>query len=106
MSMIKRITDQYDRFDQQERVFVELANEYEALKERMKALAPKLDEATEAIGVGGMFQDPETNVVYQITQPEGHYVFYRRISYNRTKKEGERAGTLSMKKAVEAGFTL
>lgn len=76
----------------------------DAGKEDVEQYYAKLDETLaalkEAVGVGGYFQ-AEDGIVYKLVEPEGHFVKYRKLSYVRTKREGERAGTLSKKEADE-----
>ena len=86
--------------------FVEL----EKRKEEVKKYFDELKAATEAlakeIGVGGFFQDPSDGTVFQVVEPDGKFVTYEKISYVRTKRAGEARGTLSVKAAEEAGFTI
>lgn len=64
----------------------------------------KLDTALaavkEKIGVGGYFEAAD-GTIFKLAEPEGHFVKYRKLSYVRTKREGERAGSLSRKEADE-----
>jgi hypothetical protein len=85
--------------------FVELDRrkaEYKLFLEEYKA-------ATEALisemGVGKLFQD-EAGVVYQTAECDGRFVYFDRFTVNRTRREGEAKGSLSMKAAREAGFTV
>ena len=86
--------------------FLELSKKYELLRNEMKALKPQLTQLLVEIGVGNMFQDEKTLAVYEVVIPTGTYVEYKVIDYNRTKLDGEAKGSLSMKKAEEAGFIL
>lgn len=83
--------------------FVEL----EKKKEEVKKYFDDLKAATEAvaaeIGMNGYFQD-EAGIVYKIVKPAGRFVSYEDISYNRTRRPGEKKGDLSMKEAREAGY--
>lgn len=87
----------------------ELFVKLEKQKEEVRQYFEKLKEATEAvakeIGVGGYFQDTD-GTVYRIVEPEGKFVNYEKISYVRTRREGEARGTLSLKEAEGAGFTI
>lgn len=83
--------------------FVELDRrkaEYKAFLEDLKAATEALVAET---GVGAFFQDDE-GVVYQTDEPTGRFVYYEKFVVNRTRREGEKAGSLSMKAAREAGF--
>jgi hypothetical protein len=65
-----------------------------------------LEVAMKDLGLETFVQDPTTLLVYQIVKPNGNFVYYRDIDYIRTKKTEEKAGSLSAKKAQEAGFVL
>lgn len=86
--------------------FLEISKRLEVLKEESKALYPTLDDLMKEIGVGTMFQDPETGLVYKIEVPTGTFVQYNTISYVRTKKAGETKGSLAKTEAEAAGFVL
>ena len=83
--------------------FVELDRrkvEYKQFLEEYKAATAALFAE---MGVGRFFQD-EAGVVYQTAEAEGRFVYYEPHVVNRTRREGESKGTLSMKAAREAGF--
>ena len=88
--------------------FIKLAKKREDLYEISKKLGDAIEEAMNDIGVGEMFQDPETKVVYKLVTPEGSFVSYKKIDYKRTNKIGENRGSsaLAKKDATEAGFEL
>ena len=83
-----------------------LIKRYEELKQGFKDIEPELVEALTEIGIGEHFQDSETNAVYEVVEPAGTFISYKKISYNRTKLEGEVKGSLSMKRAKELGYEL
>jgi hypothetical protein len=91
--------------DQQQRI-VELTKERESLKERLKESKEELNALLTESGVGSHFQDPSDGTVFEIVVPTGAFIPFDTIGYNRTKREGERAGTLSVKKAKELGYEL
>ena len=99
MTKIAQITPAIKRFIELERKKEEVKRYFEELSEATKAVVAE-------IGVDTFFQDPTDNTVFQIVEPEGRYVNYERYSYVRTKREGEARGSLSVKKAEEAGFTV
>lgn len=86
--------------------FLKISTRYEELRAEMKLLKPELNELLSEIGVGSYFQDPSTKLVYKVTEPTGTYIEFSKISYDRTKKEDEKRGSLSKKEAQEAGFEL
>jgi hypothetical protein len=75
--------------------------------EELKPLLERFKEVKESLlkerGAGYMFQSSE-GIVYEVCQPEGKFVYFEKAGYNRTRRAGERAGTLSIKKAQETGF--
>jgi hypothetical protein len=86
--------------------FIELERKKEEVKKYFEELNNSIKEVVDEIGIGTFFQDPTDRTVYQIVEPEGRFVNYERYSYIRTKREGEVRGSLSVKKAEEAGFEL
>lgn len=86
--------------------FLELAKKYETMKDEMDKIREELTSSMNSLGLNAFIQDPETNVVYQVIEPTGVFTYFKKIDYVRTKKGEERAGSLSMKKAEEAGFKL
>lgn len=92
--------------DQQQK-FLELTKKVEELKNSLyKELYPQLDSLMNELGVGSHLQDPETGVVYEIVVPNGTFIPYKTISYNRTKVGDEKRPTLSKSRAQELGYTL
>jgi hypothetical protein len=85
--------------------FVEL----EKKKEEYKVFTQEFNDAIKAVhdevGVDGHFQDEE-GIVYQITIPEGKFVYFDKIGYNRTKRVDEKKGSLSVKAAKELGYSV
>jgi len=81
----------------------------EKKKEEVKKYFEQLAEATQAVatevGIGGMFQDAE-GTVYHIVIPEGRFVAFDKIGYERTRRAGEKQGSLSLTKARERGFVV
>ena len=83
-----------------------LINQIEILKEQLKPLQKELDETIAQIPVGEMFQDETTKIVYRIATQKGTYIEFKHLIYQRTRKEGESKGSISIKEAEEKGFTL
>ena len=81
----------------------------EKRKEEVKKYFEELEEATKAvakeIGIDGMFQDGE-GTVYKIVVPEGRFVKFDQIGYERTRRLGEKKGSLSLTDARERGFVV
>ena len=85
--------------------FVELEKKKEEVKKYFKDLADALQVVMSEIGVEGYFMDDD-KVVYKIIIPEGKFVQYEKLSYVRTKRDGETRGSLSVKEAEENGFKI
>lgn len=83
--------------------------ELEKKKESYKKFLEELKEATEAVvkevGVGGHFQDSD-GTVYQVEESTGKFVYFDRFEIKRTRRVGEKAGSLSLTKAKELGYTV
>lgn len=90
------MNDLVNRFVMLEKKKTEIKEYFKELKEVTEALAKEL-------GIGGHFQDND-GIIYQIVVPEGKFVVFDKVSYLRTKREGEKRGDLSMVKARELGY--
>lgn len=81
--------------------------ELEKKKQSYKDFLEELKEATEALseemGIGGHFQDA-TGTVYQVHEHQGKFVHFDKFEVKRTRRDGERAGTLSLTKAKDLGY--
>ena len=81
--------------------------ELEKKKQQYKSFLEELKEATEALskemGISGHFQDAE-GIVYQVFEGTGKFVHFDKFEIKRTKRAGERAGTLSVTKAKDLGY--
>lgn len=89
--------------DEQQR-FLELSKKSELLKQELKEVGAEIETLLGSIGVGTHFQDPADNTVFEVIKPTGRFVSFPSFGYNRTKREGERSGTLSVKRASELGY--
>lgn len=83
--------------------FVELEKRKNEVKKYFDELQSALEAVSAEVGVNGMFQD-DAGTVYKIVIPDGKFVTFDKLGYERTKREGEARGTLSVKAAEEAGF--
>ena len=83
--------------------------ELDHAKASVDAYFVKLNETLAALqvecGLDTFFQSPD-GTVFKVVKPSGHFVAYRDVGYVRTKRADEARGTLSVKEASEAGFTL
>jgi hypothetical protein len=85
--------------------FVQLEKKKEEVKKYFEELATAIEEVKNEIGLNGMFQDGD-GTVYQVVKPAGRFVDYNDLECLRTRRLGEVKGSLSLKKAREAGFIL
>jgi len=88
-----------------ERRIVALDRLAPSIKQYYEARREALDAIIAERGIGHYFQDGD-GIVYKTAEAEGRFVYYDRYEVRRTKRAGERAGTLSAKDATEAGFDL
>ncbi len=81
--------------------------ELEKKKQVYKAFLEELKEATEELskemGIGGHFRDAD-GTVYQVHDADGRFIHYDKFEVKRTRRDGERAGSLSLKKAQDLGY--
>lgn len=83
--------------------FVELDRRKAEHKQFLEEYKAAVEAVVAEVGLGAFFQD-EQGVVYQAAEPEGRFVYYEKVTVNRTRREGEAKGSLSLKAAKEAGF--
>ena len=78
---------------------VELDNQ----KPEIKRYYEELAEVLEVLAIGDHFKSDEGQV-FLIEAQDGKFVKFDRIKYIRTKKEDEKRGELSVKRANELGY--
>ena len=83
---------------------IELDKQKPLIKEYYENLKEALEAVNQEIGTDGFFQDLSDGTVFQIVKPSGRFIEYNDLAYIRTRREGEKRGDLSLKKAQEAGF--
>lgn len=88
-----------------QRRFVELDKKKAEYKEFLETYKEAVLALKNEIGVGGTFQDLE-GTVYQVEECDGKFVYFDKFEVKRTRRLGERAGSLSIKKATELGYTV
>lgn len=83
--------------------------ELEKKKEHYKLFLEELKQVTEQlakeVGIGGHFQDAE-GTVYQVEETQGKFVYFDRFEIKRTRRIGEKSGSLSLTKAKELGYAV
>lgn len=79
--------------------------ELDLKKPEIKAYYEELEKVIAAVALeiplNGYFKGPD-GTVYKIVKPAGTFVAYKQLDFERTKREGETRGTLSMKEAKDA----
>lgn len=83
--------------------FIELDKKKEEVKKFFEEYKTAIEAVVSEIGVGGHFQDNE-GTVYQTAVPEGRFVSFDKFTVNRTRREGEKRGDLSLIKARDLGY--
>lgn len=86
--------------------FLELSKKAEELKSQLKEIGPELEVLLTEIGLDSSFQDPTDNTVFEVVVPKGAFINYKTVDYLRTKREGEKRGSLSKARAEELGYKL
>lgn len=86
-----------------EETLITLSLQKEKLKKEMEETNAKLDEVLKGLGLGHMFQ-AQDGTVFRVSKPTGTYISFREIDYDRTRREGEKSGSLSLTDARNAGF--
>jgi hypothetical protein len=87
-------------------MMVNLVDEKEELKARLKEIDSKLEKVMLTLGVGETFQATD-GTVFRVQEPAGTFISFKRVDYLRTRKEGEKGGNyLSKKEVEELGFKL
>ena len=81
--------------------------ELEKKKEQYKLFLEEFKEVTEQlqseIGIGGHFQDVE-GTVYQVAEHKGKWVHFDKYEVKRTRRQGEKSGSLSLTAAKDLGY--
>lgn len=90
--------------DKQKR-FIELDKKKVEMKEFAEQYSLAVSELVAEQGLNAAFQD-EAGTVYQTAECDGKFVYFDKFEVKRTRREGERAGSLSLKAAKELGFSV
>lgn len=90
---------------QSELRIIELEKKKDEIKAFYEDYKAALEHLVEEHGVDHFFQDAD-GVVYKTTVPDGRFVAFDRFAVQRTRRDGETKGSLSMKEAREAGFVV
>jgi len=85
--------------------FIELEKKKEIYKKFLEDLKQATEAVVKEVGLGGHFQDAD-GTVYQIEETNGKFVYFDRFEIKRTRRVGEKAGSLSLTKAKELGYAV
>lgn len=85
--------------------FIALDREYPKIREWLDTYREAKRAVFAELGCDQYFQDDE-GIVYKTEEIEGKFVYFDPVEIKRTKREGETRGSLSVKEATEAGFTV
>ena len=85
--------------------FINLDKKKAAYKEFLEEYEAAVNALQEEMGTGGHFQDA-AGIVYQVADCKGKFTSFYKYEVKRTKREGERAGALSVTKAKELGYNI
>ena len=77
--------------------------ELDAKKPEIKAFYEELAEVLAVLGAESHFQDTN-GLVYLVEEQTGKFVTFDKLKYVRTKKDDEKRGELSKKRAKELGY--
>lgn len=85
--------------------FIELDKKKAQYKQFVEEYNQAVKDLVSEVGIGGHFQDGE-GTVYQTGACEGKYVFFDKYEVNRTRRPGEKSGSLALKSAKELGYNV
>jgi len=83
--------------------FVELDKKKVEFKELLEQYSSVVNDLVKENGLNSHFQDSE-GTVYQVTECDGRFVYFDKFEVKRTRRIGERAGSLSLKSARDLGY--
>lgn len=88
-----------------QRKFIELDKQRTAYKKFLEDYQQTVQDLVKEIGVGAHFQDDQ-GTVYQTAVAEGRYVHFDKFEVQRTRRAGEKSGSLALKTAKELGYSV
>jgi hypothetical protein len=89
--------------EEQKQNVITLSLQKEKLRKEMEELNKNLEESLKNLGLGYIFQ-AEDGTVFRVSKPAGTFISFRDIDYDRTRREGEKSGSMSLTDARAAGF--
>ena len=88
-----------------QRKFIELDKQKAHYKKFIEDYQQAVRDVIKEVGIGAHFQDGE-GTVYQTAEAEGRYVHFDKFEVNRTRRPGEKSGSLALKTAKELGYNV
>lgn len=85
--------------------FIELDKKKAEYKKFMEEYQLITQDLIKEIGIGGHFQDDD-GTVYQADVCDGKYVHFDKFEIKRTRRAGEKSGSLSLKDAKALGYNV
>lgn len=83
--------------------YIELEKKKEQYKLYLEELKETIELLNQEMGINGHFQDA-AGTVYQIAESKGRFVHFDKYEIKRTRREGERSGSLSLTTARDLGY--
>lgn len=83
--------------------YIELEKKKEQYKAYLEELKEVIEKLENEMGVGGHFQDSD-GTVYQVAEHKGRFVHFDKYEIKRTRRQGERSGSLSLTAAKDLGY--
>lgn len=85
--------------------FIELDKKKAEYKKFMEEYQSAVVDLVKEVGIGGHFQDAD-GTVYQTAECDGKFIHYEKYEVTRTRRAGEKSGSLALKKAAELGYNV
>jgi hypothetical protein len=85
--------------------FIELDKKKAEYKRFTEEYEQTVKDLVKEIGIGGHFQDGE-GTVYQTAECDGKFIHFNRFEVSRTRRVGEKSGSLALKTAKDLGYSV
>ena len=85
--------------------FIELDKQRAAYKKFLEDYNQTIQDLVKEVGIGAHFQDGE-GTVYQTAEADGRWINFDKYEVNRTRRLGEKSGSLALKRAKELGYNV
>jgi hypothetical protein len=88
-----------------QRRFIELDKKKAEYKKFIEDYNQSVQDLIKEVGIGAHWQDPE-GTVYQTSLCDGRWINFDRFEVNRTRRPGEKSGSLALKTAKDLGYSV